>query len=386
MISQQSSVKNKLLVVTSDNDFKPYIENILKKLYIVQTSSKGEEALDLLLKEFRPGVIIATKELPDMSGSEFFQKTMYFVPNATRIIVSPYTNSKEIANLKNESKSYIYLHKPFRDIELIQAVKIAFDHYNVAATLKKNNDDVQNAKKIMAYSVESFSKSFHALALHIASNDRFYYRNRLHSLVSISSAIAEEMNLDISHHYSILLSACIFASFSPELLVKFSADDPADISNKNGLAAFYKHFQDLCDGFSKDKTIEKQVMIVSQVWEHYDGSGLPRGLRGNQIFREAQIISLAGSYHSRVYRIPNKVLSGKTPIEESYYTESEVVLRHNDAMKFLFRYGKWYDIDVFNTFSKLVEKGTCIDLSPKKLLQAAPAVAPVKEVKAEDKK
>lgn len=370
MVSQQNNIKNKLLVVTNDPDFKPFIEKILQKLYIVASANNGNEALEILMKEFKPGVIICSKDLSDMSACEFFQKTLYFVPNASRILISEFTNSKEIANLKNECKAYFYLPKPFHDIELIQALKISFDHYNVAASIKRNNDDAQLSKKLMAYSIDSIFKGFQAVSSHIFSNDRFYYTNRANSIISICAALGEELKFDTTQMHSTLIAAYIFANMSSELIIKFSADDPADITNKNSIAAFYKHYQKMLDYFAKDKIIERQIAILSQIWEHNDGSGMPKGLHSNQITREAAVIALAASYHSRVYKIPNKLLSERNTLEEISLTDMEIINKHNDTMKFLFRYGKWYDLDVFQTFSKLVEKGSCNELNPRKTLAA----------------
>ena len=130
-----SKNKGKLLIVDDEIVFLKLLVRIFENHYDVKSATSGEDALQLLKNGFDPGVILSDQMMPNMKGSEFLESSMAFVPNSMRIILTGHTDPKEIIACINQGHAYMYMTKPFAEIQLVQAVKIAFDQYN--ATQKK---------------------------------------------------------------------------------------------------------------------------------------------------------------------------------------------------------------------------------------------------------
>jgi len=83
--------------------------------------------------------------------------------------------------------------------------------------------------------------------------------------------------------------------------------------------------------------------------------GLPLRLRGNQIYKEAQIISIAKLYHNKVYRLlpENLVQLNK---ENKFTQQPEITkARHESFVSFIKNKGDWYYEELHNCFIEMVE-------------------------------
>jgi signal transduction histidine kinase len=128
--SQVHQPERRMLIV----DDEPALLNILSKLfsefYDVRVASSGEAALELI-DDFQPEVIIADQRMPGMSGAEFLAQTSRMLPKTVRIVLTGYTDLHDIVESINIGHVYLFLTKPWETQELLDAVKTAFDYYDV---------------------------------------------------------------------------------------------------------------------------------------------------------------------------------------------------------------------------------------------------------------
>lgn len=112
--------KNKPLIVIVDDE-----EEILVSLrslfrrsgYSLNLFTSGYEALDFL-KTQKADVIISDMRMPDMSGSEFLEKSIEFSHDSIRIIISGYEQKSVILNAVAKGFARHYIMKPWNDDEL----------------------------------------------------------------------------------------------------------------------------------------------------------------------------------------------------------------------------------------------------------------------------
>jgi HD-GYP domain-containing protein (c-di-GMP phosphodiesterase class II) len=87
------------------------------------------------------------------------------------------------------------------------------------------------------------------------------------------------------------------------------------------------------------------IPIILQHHERYDGLGYPNGLRGNEILREAKILSITDAYDAMITPREHREAM---PVEECIYE-----LRSNK--------GKQFDPDITEAFIAILNKKEVFD-------------------------
>jgi len=114
-------------------------ENILKSMERIFHGSpfnlffakSGEEGLEII-RETNMSVIISDMKMPGMSGVEFLKRSKDYCVDATRIILSAYSDIEDIMKAVNEGHVHNYLTKPWEN----ERLKIVI--YNGTMNYEKN--------------------------------------------------------------------------------------------------------------------------------------------------------------------------------------------------------------------------------------------------------
>jgi serine phosphatase RsbU (regulator of sigma subunit) len=101
--------------------------------YTVLAASSGGEALDLARRNQEIAVIVADQRMPDMTGIEFMQRTLAFLPHAIRIILTGFTDADVLMEAINSCKVYRYMIKPWDPPDLLMTVERGLEAYRLAA-------------------------------------------------------------------------------------------------------------------------------------------------------------------------------------------------------------------------------------------------------------
>ena len=123
-------MKHHILIVDDEKDNVDLLFRLFRRDYEVLQAESGEQALEVVQQEGDElAVIVSDMKMPGMSGAEFLKRSIQFAPNATRIILSGYSDSSDLPNAINEAKVYLYLVKPFDHEKLKEHVEIGVELY-----------------------------------------------------------------------------------------------------------------------------------------------------------------------------------------------------------------------------------------------------------------
>ena len=173
------------------------------------------------------------------------------------------------------------------------------------------------------------------------------------TLISLSLKIAEELQLSADDHNSIVIVALLFHKIMQEMPQTFKAIDPNSLDQKDYKIYFNNYFEQL-DKLKKIEALKKYVTFLSEIWEHFDGSGLPNGFKDNKVPKISQIINLSLSYHIGVYKIYDNETSSHKMNTEFFQTPEKTIQRHANTVHIIFKNSSWYDFDVIDTDRKSV--------------------------------
>ncbi len=129
-----SEEKPSILVVDDEQASLNAINRVLRRDYEVILSRHAEAALEIL-KNRNVAVILADQRMPDVTGVELFQEAISLQPEATRILITGYTDIEAIIQAINAGKIYYYISKPWEPEDLKLIIRRAAERHE----LRKEN-------------------------------------------------------------------------------------------------------------------------------------------------------------------------------------------------------------------------------------------------------
>ncbi|MBI3961442.1 MAG: response regulator, partial [Deinococcus sp.] len=120
----------KVLIVDDEPDVLDLLERSLGLDYQVFRANGGSEGLELVWQH-RFAVIITDQRMPDMSGVEFLERTIEYLPDTIRIILTGYTGVEDLIGAINAGRVYRYFTKPWEPRELEITVRRAVETYQL---------------------------------------------------------------------------------------------------------------------------------------------------------------------------------------------------------------------------------------------------------------
>jgi two-component system response regulator HupR/HoxA len=141
--------KHKILLVDDQPEILNALERLLKDTYTIHSASSGLAALDLINKHTF-AVILADQRMPQMTGVEFFQKSIKIQPDALRILVTAYADINASIEAINQGKIFYYVSKPWEPEDLLLVVRRAVErnelqqqNLKLTKQLKEANERLQ---------------------------------------------------------------------------------------------------------------------------------------------------------------------------------------------------------------------------------------------------
>jgi len=150
-MEQTSSIKTANILFVDDE------QSILETLKRFMRNSKyrcfyansGHEALDILEKEVID-VVVSDMKMPEMTGDELLREVSNKYPETIRIVLSAFSEDDLVMNAINEGHIWGFIHKPWNNSELSQAIDQAvFTQQVIAerALLKRTLNQYQSQQK-----------------------------------------------------------------------------------------------------------------------------------------------------------------------------------------------------------------------------------------------
>jgi len=254
--------------------------------YSVSETSYALEALKILQEE-DIGVIVASKGFKGMNESEFKSLVGKMKPGISTIFIEPFSEKNKEFSI--DAKEFLALVREYLKAEF---------------TLPQEKKELK----------QFFSSLIDRLLQVFEVNDRYFFNND-HNVARLSHKIALKMGLNEN-----LADAIEMAALLRDLGKVGIHNQILEYSMKLGPNELtpIKHHPVHTMQILKDVKFPWDLnLIISQHHEHYDGTGYPKGLRGEDISIGARIIAVADAFYAMVTDRPyRKALSKEKAIDE----------------------------------------------------------------------
>lgn len=273
--------------------------------YQILRSDNPGDALKLLEEHFCH-LIISDYRMPGMDGVSFLREAMRLRPDAIRMILSGYADCSTIISAINDGGIYKFLTKPWEDDILKSEVRYALERYELQSVnkkllddVKRQNDELKNTNLLLTEKIEEIQENVVRTVEMLSYVSREKYAcipTNVDDLYTISHVIGENLGFndsDLRNLYlatrlhdigNIGIDCSIFkktGSLTPEERIqveKHPIIGASMISFMNGL--------------------DEVAKIVRHHHEHFDGSGYPDGLKGDEIPISSRIVIIIDVYDS----------------------------------------------------------------------------------------
>ena len=245
---------------------------------VVATAYSGEEAVEKV-GEVRPDLVLMDVVLTgEMDGIEAAERitALYGTPV---IYLTAYADDKTFGRAKLTGPSG-YILKPVEKKQLHVTIELALQRQGIELNLQKNHARIYGSMKGM---IKAIAETI---------EQRGPYTPGHHERVlGLAVAIALEMGLTDFQVEGIAMASTIYDIG----MVNIPADILQEAGRLEGVKqSMYQTYPEAAyDTLKKIECVWPIAEIILQHRESYDGSGFPRGIRGEAILIEARILTVA---------------------------------------------------------------------------------------------
>ena len=381
-----------ILLVDDEQSITRSLQRLFRKeKYQVLTATSGQEGLDVLAALDQPvSLIISDQRMPGMTGAQFLEKARILAPEATRFLLTGYSDVKDILDAVNKGEIHRYLTKPWNDDDLLLQVRSALEAYELKVenrrlhtlTAQQNealtelNLDLE--RKIRERTLEILMKS-QALEEANASLERGFIDtirllsslvetlnpklgSYLNFVAQLAKQIGQKLGLDKQEQEQIEIAGLLHdigLLGLPQTLLQKDVDDMVE----SELKLFKQHpiIGQIC--LQPVERLDPVGDIVFSHHENYDGTGFPDGLIGEQIPLGARIIHVVADYTGLIRKWPKNIIEIRQQAvkylghsAKNIVTDDPQILIQEIVKQILFRQARHqYDPDVVNKLVQILE-------------------------------
>jgi putative two-component system response regulator len=323
-------VSYKIMVVDDEPANLRLLERLFRRDYQVLTASSGAEAL-ALLNHHDVALLLTDQRMPGMTGIELLKRAASFRPHMVRILITGYTDVAALVEAINCGQVYKYIPKPWNNDELRLAVERALEHYRA----NKSRSELEEANRRLSQRLQAMTRGLvRTIADALEAKDEYVY-GHARRVSGYASAIGRRMRLEVN-----MLEQISLAAFLHDI-GKIGTPDHVLLKP----AAFTEEERNLVQlhpergarMLAGTPGMEDITMAVRHHHEHFDGSGYPEGLRGEQIPLASRIILVADAYDA---------MTNPRPFRQAFTHEKAVEQLLEGA-------GKHFDPEVVRAFCGL---------------------------------
>ena len=287
---QSSNEKRKILIVDDEPSVLRMLERIIKKIQGECTLASSAEEARGILKEEAFDLILCDIRLPGESGMDLISHIVSGYPETAFIMVSG-VDDPDVAEKALEIGAYGYIIKPFQVNEVIINVSSALRRQGLETEKRIYLEKLEQlVAERTAKLQETLEGVIRTISLTVESRDS-YTAGHQTRVAKLACTLADQMGCPVDQIKGIRMAGMIHD------LGKISI--PSGILSKPGrlsdieFSLIKTHPQ---VGYDILKKIDFPWPVAQVVYQHHeriDGSGYPRGLRGNEILLEAKIMAVA---------------------------------------------------------------------------------------------
>lgn len=328
--------KHTLLLVDDEESIAKSLQRIFRKEgYEIYTALNGQEGLKRLKETGKAfSLIVSDQRMPGMTGAQFLEKAKEIFPHAIRILLTGYSDMDAIVDAVNKGEIHRYLTKPWNDDDILLQIHQSLEQYELAvenrrllALTKRQNQKLRDLnknleKKVDERTLEIEQKNKELADINKNLENSFVSAIRLLSslvetlnpvlgkymmeVARLAREVADEYGLDRKELDQIEIAGMTHDIGLIGMTERVLEKDEKDMTEKE-FALFSQHpaIGQIC--LQSVESLGEVGNIILSHHEHYDGSGFPNGLKGEEIPLGARIISVAGDYSKIVYTWPKDV-------------------------------------------------------------------------------
>src|SRR5271167_350675 len=334
----------RILVVDDEDLIRDIICSVLNQAgFACRPVSSGAEALEILQSDHDYSIVVSDVIMDGMDGLTLLSKIRVDYPDMPVVMVTAVHDiSVALAAMRNGA--YDYLLKPFEREQLLASVRRAVENRrlkaeNLAYQTKLEalvSDRTKLLRQALADLERSYDITLEALgdALDLKDAETEGHSKRV---TAFTIAIARAMGLP-QERVRVIARGAFLHDVGKMAIPDAILRKPGRLSAEEQ-AIMQQHAQLGYQMLRKIPFLHEAADIVYSHQERYDGSGYPRGLRGDQIPLGARIFAVADTFDAmtsdRPYRAAQSISSARREIEHQS--------------------GKQFDPDIVKVFQSIPE-------------------------------
>lgn len=284
--------KFKLLFVDDETDILDSLKRAFRRDYEIHTASSGAEGIEMLKTE-QFDLIISDQRMPDVTGDAVLKFAMQAQPDAIRILLTGYSDMESLVRCVNEAGIYKYISKPWEPENLRLTVVRALESLSLTRKLDEAAGHLKSAylDAVTMLSVACEGKD-EDTADHVRRVQ--YYTEALALEMGIAPDNAAHMGvMSILHD--------IGKMYIPDVILK----KPGKL-DASEWEVMKRHAEFGVRILGDNPFYEIAREIAACHHENVDGSGYPKGLKGDEIPLSARIAKTADIFDALTSRRPYK--------------------------------------------------------------------------------
>ena len=149
-MSELKTEKIKILYIDDEVENLKAFKASFRRLFDVSICESPSEANEILKNdEFE--IIISDQRMPEMNGTDFFALIKESHPDAMRILLTGYADLEAVVDAINQGQVYRYITKPWKETEIVDIIKSAFEVYTLRMENKILTKSLLQANEQLEY-------------------------------------------------------------------------------------------------------------------------------------------------------------------------------------------------------------------------------------------
>ncbi|MBU1612473.1 MAG: HD domain-containing protein [Proteobacteria bacterium] len=271
-----------ILFVDDDKRALDSYRRLLSEKYHIFSALNASEAFKIIEQNSEIKVIISDLKMPGIDGIRFLELTKDLLPDAVRILLTGFADLQNALDAVNRGQIFRLLNKPCSADLLLASIEAGLKQYQLVADSRALHT-LNKTQQILNGIVAGLSTLLEARDPYTAGHQR--------RVAALARTIGTEMGFAEDR-----LNALEMTGRLHDLGKVYV---PADFLNKPGrlspeeFSIIHKHPE---VGASILKNVDFDWPVAEIILQHHermDGTGYPRGLKGDEILLEARILAVA---------------------------------------------------------------------------------------------
>ena len=313
----------RLMVVDDQPEVLTVVARVLQRAgYAVDRASGGEACLEQLKESgAHYDLVITDLTMPGMDGLQLLKRVRHLSPQTAGIILTGYAT---IENAVSSFQSGVraFLRKPVDRMELLGSVQSALQVQMLENENRRYREELERMvlaksmqlRQALAETRQAFEFAVDGFATLVDMRERSSGRHVLR-VQAMSLVLGKKMGLSSRHLERLARGAVLHdigkVAVPDRILLKPGPldEDEWEVMRSHAAIGY--------DILRRAPWLEDVAETVRSHHEMYDGSGYPRGLKGDQICQEARVFSVVDAYDAmRVDRVYRDALSREVAFGE----------------------------------------------------------------------